>query len=91
MAAINDFGVLPAGLESPPQHCIVVQPSDTAELTHVTRAISLPAAAALKVTTLGGETVVIAEGYLAPGVQHAMQITKIHADQTTAANILIWW
>jgi hypothetical protein len=75
----------------PAEHAVLITPNDSTDLVSVTRAISIAVAGAVKITTLGGETVVIPSGALAPGVQHAIRITRIHATSTTATGIVAWY
>lgn len=91
MAAIDDYATLQPGLDSPLIHMAVVTPSDTLDLTDVTRSVYIGAAGALKVTTEGGETLTLASGVLAVGVKHDLRLTRIWATGTTATPIVAAW
>lgn len=62
-------------------HAANVIPDDANDLVHVTRGISLTGAGILKVTTLGGETLVIPSGALAAGVIHQLRISTSMSDR----------
>lgn len=79
------------GMEVPAPHVALVTPDDSNDLTNASRAVSFAAAGALKVTTVGGETVVIPSGALAAGVMHAIAVTRVWAAGTTATSIVAYW
>lgn len=92
MAAIDSYSVV--GQESkmaPADHVALVTPSDSADLTNVTRGISFGAVGTLKVTTHGGETVVIPSGALAAGIIHPLRVARIWSTSTTATSIVAYW
>lgn len=70
--------------------CALVTPSDAADLTFVSRAISFGTAGALRITTEAGDDVTIPSGALAAGVLHPIGASRIWATGTTAASIVIW-
>lgn len=74
------------GLTSPGTHGAVVAPDDDANLPFHSRAIWLPAAGALRVTDVEGNTFTIPDGCLAAGVNHSIRLRKIW-DTGTAAGI----
>lgn len=78
-------------LGDPALHVLLVTPSDSTDLTAPSRAISFGTAGALKVTTVGGETVVIPSGALAAGIMHPLRVARIHSTSTTAANIVAYY
>lgn len=92
MAALDTYSDV--GRESqmvPPSHVALVTPSDSVDLTYVTRGISLAAAGALKVVTHGGETVVIPSGALTAGIIHPLRVTRIWSTGTDATGIVAYW
>lgn len=91
MAATDDFASLATGLDGPLVHLVNVTPDDANDLAHVTRAVYIGAAGALKVTTVGGETITIPSAVLGAGVAHKMRVTRIWATGTTATPIMAAW
>ena len=65
-----------------------VTPSDSKDLTATTRALLVGTAGDVKVTTLGGQTVVIAA---APAGLLPIQATRVWAGGTTATNLTALW
>ena len=72
----------------PAAHAAVVTPSDTVDLANATRAILVGTGGDLKVTTVGGETVVIPA---APVGVLPLQVTRIWATSTAASNLTALW
>lgn len=91
MAAIDDYATQATGLDSPLMHLAIVTPSDTVDLTDVSRAIYIGAAGTLKVTTEGGETVTIPSGTLSAGTPHKLRVSRVFATGTTATGIVVGW
>ncbi|MBM7045436.1 hypothetical protein [Rhizobium lusitanum] len=91
VAAKDDYFQYTNDLSSPATHCALVTPSDTVDLTEITRAVAFTAAGTLKVTMQGGETVVIPSGALSPGQMNPMRVTRIWATGTTATGLVAWW
>lgn len=92
MPAENTFASYGTGPTTPPSRIALVTPNDAEDLEHVTRAISFAAEGAIKVTTLGGDEVIIPAGALAPGVQHTMYLTRIWSTGTTPdMGIVAYW
>jgi hypothetical protein len=91
MASTDDFAGLSTGLDGPLDHIAIVATSDGTDLAHESRAIYIGVAGDLKITTDGGETVVIPSGVLAVGVPHPIRATRIWATGTTATNIVVGW
>jgi len=75
-------------LQNPAEHCFLITPNDSTDLTTPTRGISVAAAGALKVTTLGGDTVVIPDGALAAGVIHPLRVKRVFSTGTGATGIV---
>lgn len=91
IVATDDFAGQALGESSDIQHLAAVTPSDTDDLVHASRSIYLGAAGAVKVTTLGGETVVIPSGLLSANVAHRIRISRIWSTGTTATPIWVGW
>ncbi len=92
MAAVDLYGSFNSvPLDAPAVHVALVSPSDSADLSYVTRGVSMAAAGDLKVTMVGGETVVIPSGALAAGVIHPLRVTRIFSTLTTATGIVAYW
>lgn len=92
-AAVDDFASNPqrGSVVAPLDHLAIVTPSDSVDLSHVSRALYLSAVGAVKLTTVGGETVTIASGVLAAGVLHPIRATRIFATGTDAITIIAGW
>lgn len=75
----------------PALHVALVTPSDSADLTYTSRGVAFAAAGDLKVTTSGGETVVIPSGSLAAGLIHPLMVTRIWSTGTTATGIVVYY
>jgi hypothetical protein len=74
----------------PADHVALVTPSDTADIP-ATRGVSVATAGDMKVTTVGGETVVIPSGALAAGIVHPIRVTRVWATGTAAVGIVAYW
>lgn len=72
----------------PPTHAVTVNPSDTDELPHVTKAIYVGSAGDVQVTTYGYETVVFHN--MQPG-WYPIKIRQIWSSNTHASNIIAAW
>lgn len=91
MASTDDFAGLSTGLDGPLNHIASVTADDSNDLAHESRAIYITVAGALKITTAGGETVVIPSGALGIGVPHPIRATRIFATGTSATGIVVGW
>jgi hypothetical protein len=87
----NPFDDDRSSLESPASHVFLITPNDGADLTTNIRAIAFATAGTLKITTLGGETVTIPSGVLAPGIIHPIRVKRVYATGTTVTNIVGVW
>jgi hypothetical protein len=72
-------------MDWPLEEILTVTASDTDELVNVARAILLPAAGTLRITTNKGTVQNFVSGELAAGVWHPMRIRKLHATGSAAA------
>lgn len=91
MSALDDFSFLGKTVDGPASHAAIITPDDSNDLVHATRAIYIGAAGAVKLTTVGGETVVLASGVLAAGVPHPIRATRIFSTGTTATPVVVVW
>lgn len=91
MSYKDDFIAFTPSPSDPLNHVALVIPSDTVDLTNATRSISFAVAGAIKVTTLGGETVVIPSGALPATTMLALRVTRIWATGTAATGIVAYW
>lgn len=90
MAATDDFATYRTGLDSPARHAAIVSPSDSADLTHVTRGLFIGATGgALKVTTVGGETLVFPD--LPANSIIPLQVTRVWLTSQVATPIVALW
>ncbi|OWK34966.1 spike base protein, RCAP_Rcc01079 family [Fimbriiglobus ruber] len=88
MSAVNNFASLAPSFIAPATHAQIVTPSDTVDLTYVTRFISITAAGAVAVTTQDGDTLTIPSGAILPGYPFPIAVSRIFATGTTAAGIV---
>lgn len=75
----------------PAEHVALPSLSDSADLTDVTRGLSFAVAGDIKVNTVGGETVVIPSGALAPGIIHPLRVSRIWSTGTAATGLVVYW
>lgn len=88
-AATDNFSAYNSGLDSPPGNGALVSPNDSVDLTNVSRACIVATAGDVKVTTLGGQTLVIPS--VTAGQFLPFRFTRIWSTGTTASNISCWW
>ena len=79
------FAQFTNGLESPAVQAVEVTPSDTVDLSEVSRAINVATSGAVRVTTVGGTTATI---QVAAGIAFPIRATRIWDTGTTAVNIV---
>ncbi len=91
MAAATDSYTGPQKAIEPAEHVALPSLSDSADLTYVTRGISFAVAGDIKVNTVGGETVVIPSGALAPGIVHPLRVSRIWSTGTGATGLVVYW
>lgn len=87
----DTFSSYDTGISGPARHVALVTPSDSTDLPFACRGISFVTAGALKITTVGGETVTIPSGALGAGVIHPVCAARIWAGGTTAVSIVAYW
>lgn len=76
----------------PGQHAALVTPDDSNDLANYGRAVYIGAisgGAAMKVTTVGGETLLLSG--LVAGTVYPLRVKRIWASTTTATLIQVWW
>ena len=88
-AAVDDFANLLTGLNSPCNNAAAVTPSDTVDLTDVTRYVWVGGAGNLVVITLGGQTVTITG--IPAGTLLPIRVSRVKATNTTATSVLALW
>lgn len=75
-----------SGYDAPASNAFAVTPADDANLTHAARALFVGGAGAVKVDTLGGDTVTftgVVAGSILP-----VRVLKVYATGTDATNIV---
>jgi hypothetical protein len=82
---MDQFRTHAQGLESPATRILEIVPSDTADLTFVTRAISVAQAGHLRVVTSGGDT---GRLFVAAGIPFPLRVVRVLATGTTATGIV---
>ena len=82
--AIDLFKSFSTSLSAPATRLIAITPSDTEDLSHVTRAVCVAESGVLRVQTLGGD---VADFYVAAGVPFPIRVTRVMATGTTATDI----
>lgn len=88
MAFANEF---PQGHITSPLAVRAATPSDAADLDSPARAIMLPTAGKVRITTLAGDTVTFSSGQLTAGVQYYMPIKKVHDTGTDSGLVIYIW
>ena len=91
MPAIDAFSQFQNGPMDPGEHLAIVTYDDSNDLAHVTRMLVWAAAGAVKVTTVGGETVTIPS--MGAGTMLPLRVTRIWSTGTgvAAGNLLAVW
>lgn len=89
MAAVDSFATQSQGLDSAPRRAADIVPSDTADLSFVTRAIHIGGAGDVKVTTVDGDTVTL-KGFSA-GQTKVGRYARVWATGTTATSLVAEW
>ncbi len=89
MAAVDDFASFQDSLSLPCRNAAAVTPSDSTDLTDVTKYVWVGSTGNMVVVTAGGQTVTITgipNGTLLP-----IRVSRIKSTSTTASNILALW
>lgn len=82
----DPFANLTPGLESPASHIAAVVPSDTEDLTLVSRGLNVATSGTVRVTTVSDETATV---FLAAGSAFPIRVKRIWATGTTATGIVV--
>ena len=82
----SSYQVPPAG---PCRHAAAVSPSDTADLSAVTRAVYVGGSGNMVVITAGGETVTLTG--LVVGTLLPIAVSRVKSTNTTATNLIALW
>lgn len=86
MTAIDRFQGAQESVESSSSYYVPVTPSDSTDLTYVTKGVTIAAAGNIKVTRPDGTAVVLT----LPAGTYAMRCTRIWSTSTTATGITAW-
>ena len=70
---------------APASHVLLVTPNDSADLTYTTRAIYVGGTGNIKLTTAGGETLILTAVQV--GTLLPIRVTRVWATDTTATNM----
>ncbi|MEO0361148.1 MAG: hypothetical protein AAF322_08570 [Pseudomonadota bacterium] len=84
----DQFAGRTKGLSSPAENAAPISPSDAADLPNVCRAIYIGAGGDLRLTTVGGDTVTFRN---APEGLFPVRARRVHATDTTAADLIAVW
>lgn len=88
MSAADTFSNHQTGLDGPASNAEVVTPNDGSDLAAASRGLCIGGAGALKVTMLGGQTVVIP--YVPQGLL-PIRVVRIWETGTTATLMTSFW
>lgn len=86
---MDQFSKFSNNLESPSKHAAAVTPSNSTDLEYASRALYVGSSGNVQITTVGGETVMLANinaGSLVP-----IRVSRVWSTGTTATNILALW
>lgn len=86
----DPFSTLAVGLSDVASHAALVTPNDSADLAVTPRALLVGTAGTLKVTTAGGETLILPQSVV-ENVVIGLRVTRVHATDTTATDIVALW
>ena len=75
-----------SGLTSPALYGFEITPDDNQDLPRPTRALMVGSSGNVRVTLLSGDQLTLPS--LLPGAQYALRIRRVHANDTTAAQIV---
>lgn len=86
MPAIDDFSGFGVGLNSPATGILSITPSDTEDLTKVTRVLMVSEEGDVGVVMADGSTGILPG--LVPGVPYAVRVRRVTANGTSATGIV---
>ena len=75
-----------SGLTSPPLYGFAITPDDAQDLPRPTRALMVGSPGDVRVTLISGDALVLPS--LIPGAQYALRVRRVHANDTTATQIV---
>ncbi|TFL17132.1 spike base protein, RCAP_Rcc01079 family [Jannaschia formosa] len=81
----DPFKTHTTGLQSPVRHAVAVTPDDAADLAVPCRALNVAQSGFVRVTTLGGDTVVL---FVNAGGLLPVRVARVWATDTTATGIV---
>lgn len=84
----DKFAGRTTGLSSPAENAAPVTPSNTADLPVACRALYIGGGGDLRITTVGGDTVTFRN---APEGLFPIRARRVHATETTAADLIAVW
>jgi hypothetical protein len=87
MSAINDFSEHSPQIDGPGTNMVIVTPDNANDLAHVSRALLFQGPGDVKVTTLGGQTLVIPS--VQAGQRIDIQVGRVWATGSTVGAGLI--
>ncbi|MDO6587342.1 hypothetical protein Q4543_17660 [Salipiger sp. 1_MG-2023] len=85
----DTFQGMTGGMTGPATHAASVTPSDSTDLSAVSRAIMVGVSGDVAVITQGGETVTLPS--LQAGLPYAVRVSRILSTGTTATGIVALW
>lgn len=88
MTAVDPYKNLARTRAGGPSNLARVTPDDTQDLSHVSQWVFLETAGTLRVTTAKGQTVTTP---VLPSGWHLMELSRIHATDTTATGLMVGW
>lgn len=89
-AAIDDYVQLQTGLDSPYRHGGAITPSDTVDMSNVSRAIYVGGTGTITYISEQGETVALL-GNIPVGAVLRVCASRVKATGTTATNLVAFW
>jgi hypothetical protein len=89
--AVDDYSTQQTGKGQVFDHAAAVTPSDSADLGHVSRGFIISVDGALKVDTVGGETITFASGTFLVKTVYNLRVKRVYTTGTTATGIVVFW
>lgn len=92
VVAVDDFSTQQTSKGSPSfDHAALVTPSNTDDLAHVARGVLISVDGALKVDTMGGETVTFPTGTFLVKTVYLLRVRRVYSTGTTATGVVTFW
>lgn len=89
-AATDDFGKFASGLDSPYRRGVAITPSDTVNLTNVTRGVYVGGTGTITYISQAGDTVALL-GNIPVGTILRICASRINTTGTSATNLVALW